>query len=193
MCEFRFELLECLDVYVHIAYELRMIAGAVFWASYIIPMASRVWLIRVVTAPSYTIPRPYSNTSSWVGALLVVAIVGITGAAFVTSSFRLKVNAIQAATTAHELTVAFACHELRNPNHAISSAARLLLDEACALGERAVYASVYTRCPHSLPGVLSLLSAICTCVNFCELYANAHMFTGTVVIFFFLLGYVYVY
>ena len=80
-------------------------AAPSFGVSLLVPMASRVWHIRAVTPPGYAVPRPYSVVGAWVGSIVVLAIAGITIAAFVAANTRLRVNAIQAAQTAHELTV----------------------------------------------------------------------------------------
>lgn len=100
-----------------------------FAQSYRLSLGGRLWHVRVASSQSYHVSHGTSNAiiiwgvlSSLLLGALAVGVMYIHGS----KSRRLQQEAAQ---RAHELTVSYAAHELRNPLHALSAAAALMRDD----------------------------------------------------------------
>ena len=101
--------------------------------SYVVLLSGRVWHVLVCLPSTYRVAHNTSTSIALFGSMLLIALCSIVVALSMAAWRWGTLNSMAAAMTAHELTVAIAAHELRNPGHAISSTAILLVEDAKAL------------------------------------------------------------
>jgi len=155
---------------------LDVVHGAVFQQHFVMGMGDRMWHVTIITAEGYAVPHT-TSTFILAGGLVAAVLLGaLSFGALTVRDQRLQQREAEAATKAHELTVSYACHELRNPLHALTAATALLGEGVSALEEALDDAVAHVRtvrrrggegegrciCPSAVP---CRLSSRVTCVS----------------------------
>uniref|UniRef100_A0A7S1CJP6 histidine kinase n=1 Tax=Bicosoecida sp. CB-2014 TaxID=1486930 RepID=A0A7S1CJP6_9STRA len=106
--------------------------------------------------------RIESIVIGWTLSLLMVAALFVLSYRASSESERAHRRAAEAARIAHEETMSYACHELRNPLHAIAATAALLSDDIDALSDLAGDGGGASRKPAIVASIASLQSDVAT-------------------------------
>lgn len=110
--------------------------GTLFAQSYVMTVGNRVWHVRVSTPMGYVVPQGVARVAliAIISGAILAAVLACNAVS--SSQTRQRAALMEAAQQAHQLTVSYAAHEMRNPLHSISGCMALLQDELVALKER---------------------------------------------------------
>lgn len=111
----------------------RLTQASRFKSAYVFQAGNRMWHVEVAAPSGFAVDHTVSTFVLVGGVLITLTLTALAIGALWVREEKLKHVQMDAAGKAHELTVAFACHELRNPLHALSGATGLLADDIAEL------------------------------------------------------------